>query len=229
MILPAKDEHRIPGQHDRTESSAARYRFEPIPVPRELLMLAGPVFAEQVLHMLVGLNDTYLANHVVRLNPSMSAAAVDAARSQMTAAAAAVGTVSYILWFVGLITGAVGSGATAIIARATGAKHRRLANSICGQAMSAGIIVGIVIWAAAYFRAALGNITGLSGQGKSFALEYFQMLSFALPFLTMMFIANACLRGAGDTLTPALTFIVVDIVNMFFSFGLTYGLWHMPA
>src|ERR1700742_259961 len=93
---------------------------------RELLMLAGPVFAEQVLHMLVGLNDTYLANHVVRLNPSMSVAAVDLARSQMAAAAAAVGTVSYILWFVGLITGAVGSGATAIIARATGAKHRRL-------------------------------------------------------------------------------------------------------
>jgi putative MATE family efflux protein len=148
----------------------------------------------------------------------------------MAAAAAAVGTVSYILWFVGLITGAVGSGATAIIARATGAKHRRLANSICGQAMSAGIIVGIAIWIVMYFFARpLADITGLTGQGKDFALEYFKMLSFALPFLTMMFIANACLRGAGDTLTPAITFIIVDVVNMFFSFGLTYGLWHMPA
>src|SRR5882672_7208051 len=113
---------------------------------RELLLLAGPVFAEQVLHMLVGLNDTYLANHVVRLNGSMSAAVIDAARTRMAAAAAAVGTVSYILWFVGLITGAVGSGATAIISRATGARHRRLANSICGQAMSAAAIVGILIF-----------------------------------------------------------------------------------
>ena len=86
---------------------------------RELLFLAGPVFAEQVLHMLVGLNDTYLANHVEAH-----------ASAKNAAASAAVGTVSYMLWFVGLMTGAVGTGATAIIARATGAKHRSLANSI---------------------------------------------------------------------------------------------------
>jgi putative MATE family efflux protein len=197
---------------------------------RELLLLAGPVFAEQVLHMLVGLNDTYLANHVVRLNGSMSAAAIDSARTQMAAAAAAVGTVSYLLWFVGLITGAVGSGATAIIARASGAKHRRLANSICGQAISAGVIVGILLWAGmCFFAKPLATITGLTGQGHDFALSYFRMLSFSLPFLTTMFIANACLRGAGDTMTPAITFIVVDIVNMLFSFGLCYGLWGLPA
>src|SRR3954463_4083079 len=59
---------------------------------RELMLLAAPVFAEQVLHMLVGLNDTYLANHVVRLNGSMSAEQIAAARDQMAAAAAAVGT-----------------------------------------------------------------------------------------------------------------------------------------
>src|SRR3954468_2762903 len=75
---------------------------------RELFLLAMPVLAEQVLHMFVGLNDTYLANHVER-----------GASAKNAAAAAAVGTVSYILWFVGLISGAVGSGATAIIARAT--------------------------------------------------------------------------------------------------------------
>src|SRR5436305_1893080 len=36
------------------------------PLLRELWRLALPVLAEQVLHMLVGLNDTYLANHVER-------------------------------------------------------------------------------------------------------------------------------------------------------------------
>src|SRR5947199_9737239 len=95
---------------------------------RELFLLSMPVLAEQVLHMFVGLNDTYLANHVER-----------GASTKNAAAAAAVGTVSYILWFVGLISGAVGSGATAIISRATGAKHRRLAHSICGQPMSAAL------------------------------------------------------------------------------------------
>jgi putative MATE family efflux protein len=186
---------------------------------RELFLLAMPVLAEQVLHMFVGLNDTYLANHVEH-----------GASAKNAAAAAAVGTVSYILWFVGLICGAVGSGATAIIARATGAKHRSLANSICGQAMSAAMIVGLILWAImCFFAGHLSGMTGLSGQGREFAVEYFRMLSFSLPFLTTMFLANTCLRGAGDTLTPAVTFIIVDIVNIVFSWGLTYGLWHLPA
>jgi putative MATE family efflux protein len=43
-----------------------------------------------------------------------------------------------------------------------------------------------------------------------------------------MFIANACLRGAGDTLTPAMSMVVVDIVNIALSFGLTYGWWGLP-
>src|SRR5215218_5527439 len=112
---------------------------------RLLLLLAWPVLAEHVLHMMVGINDTYLANHVVSISPAMNDAQIAAARSEMAAAAAAVGTVSYILWLIGLLTGAISAGSTAIIARATGARHRRLANSICGQSMSAAGISGIVL------------------------------------------------------------------------------------
>ncbi|MBC8107994.1 MAG: MATE family efflux transporter [Anaerolineae bacterium] len=196
---------------------------------RLLLLLAWPVLAEHVLHMMVGINDTYLANHVVSISPAMSGAEVAAARSQMAAAAAAVGTVSYILWLIGLLTGAISAGSTAIIARATGARHRRLANSICGQSMSAGVICGIALSAIMYFFAKpIAISTGLTGQGFEFALMYFRMLSFAVPFLVIMFIANACLRGAGDTLTPATTFVVVDIVNIVFSWGLTYGMFGLP-
>ena len=31
---------------------------------RQLLLLSAPVFAEHALHILVGWNDTYLANHI---------------------------------------------------------------------------------------------------------------------------------------------------------------------
>jgi putative MATE family efflux protein len=43
-----------------------------------------------------------------------------------------------------------------------------------------------------------------------------------------MFVANSCLRGAGDTLTPAIAMIVVDVVNMFFTWGLTWGWFGLP-
>ena len=53
----------------------------------QLFSLALPVLAEHVLHIMVGLNDTYLANHL----PQNKAAAT-----------AAVGTVGYLFWFIGL-------------------------------------------------------------------------------------------------------------------------------
>src|SRR3954465_4184052 len=95
---------------------------------RQLLALSLPVLAEHVLHIMVGLNDTYLANHL----PQNKAAAT-----------AAVGTVGYLFWFIGLFAGAIGTGATAIIARSTGARHRRRANSACRQSMLFAVMVGV--------------------------------------------------------------------------------------
>src|SRR5690242_18407516 len=75
---------------------------------RELLKLAAPVLAEHVLHIFVGLNDTYLANHLSKNNVE---------------AATAVGNIGYIFWFLGLFAGAIATGSTAIIAREIGARH----------------------------------------------------------------------------------------------------------
>ena len=94
----------------------------------ELLWLAIPVLAENTLHMGVGWTDTYLAGHL----PTHSADAT-----------ASIGLVTYIIWLLGLIAGAIGTGSTAIIARAVGAKHQRLANGVCGQSVVASVIAGI--------------------------------------------------------------------------------------
>src|SRR4051794_8904869 len=94
---------------------------------KKLLWLAAPIVVEQFLSMGVGLTDVYLAGHLGR---------------QAAAATAAVGSVSYILWLIGLIAGAIGTGSTALIARATGARHRSLANSVCGQTVTAAVLAG---------------------------------------------------------------------------------------
>ena len=182
---------------------------------RVVLALALPALAEQIFNFLVGLNDTWLANNLPK----------DIAPS----ATAAVGTISYLLWFIGLIVGAVGTGSTALISRAKGARHKRIANSVCGQSVAAALVLGIAIaillyvWASFWIR-----VTGLKAEAAMFALSYLRMLAWSLPFLTVMFVANACLRGAGDTLTPAISMIAVNLINMAFSFGLTYGWWGLP-
>ncbi len=189
---------------------------------RELLWLSAPVLAENVLHMMVGLNDTYLANHVGTL---AGGGAVDSAlAAQRAAAASAVGAITYILWFIGLFAGSIGTGSTALIARASGARHRGMANSICGQSIAVAAIGGTLLGAFMLATAVpMAEITRLHGEAHGFALSYLRLLSPSVPFLVVMFIANACLRGAGDSLTPAVSMIIVDVVNIAFSWGLTYG------
>jgi putative MATE family efflux protein len=185
------------------------------PLVYPLLALALPVLLEQVLHMLVGLNDTYLANHLPR---------------NAADAGAAVGTITYFLWFFGLLVASIGTGSTALISRAKGSRHRSLANKVIGQSVSAALIVGAVVGAIMLIEARpIVRATQVQGLGQVFALSYLRMLSWSLPFTMLMLIAGACLRGGGDTLTPAIIMVLVDIVNMVCSFALTRGWWRLPV
>jgi putative MATE family efflux protein len=196
---------------------------------RAMLVLSIPVLLEQVLNMLVSLTDTYLANHVAEAMPTMTEAELASVHATTAAAGAAVGTISYIMWFVGLITGAIGTGSTALISRATGARHRSLANSICGQSMILAVIAGIVLGILFYVLATpISVISGLEGQAREFARSYIQILSIAMPLMTILMVANACLRGAGDTFTPFVAYFFVAIINLVVSYGLTFGVWGFP-
>jgi putative MATE family efflux protein len=181
---------------------------------RELLRLAMPVLAEHTLHIVVGLNDTFLANHLT---------------TNKAEAAAAVGNVGYIFWFLGLFAGAIATGSTAIIAREIGARHRRRANSACGQSMLFAGLMGLALGLLLFVGArGVSSFMGLSGVAHDYALDYLRMLCPSVPFVVVMFVANACLRGAGDTLTPAIAMITVDVVNVVFSWGFTWGWFGLP-
>lgn len=182
---------------------------------RELMALAIPVWAEQALHMAVGLNDTYLANHLPHDAPS---------------AGAAVGTITYFLWFIGLLVGAVGTGSTAMISRAKGARHQRLANSVTGQSISASVLIGLLVGVGLFvFAGPVIAMTQLQGPAHAFALSYLRMLSVSLPFTMLMFIAGSCQRGGGDTITPAIVMVIVDLINMLCSFALCRGWFGLPV
>ncbi len=182
---------------------------------RQVFALAGPVWVEQVLHMLVGLNDTYLANHL----PSHAADA-----------GAAVGTITYFLWLIGLMVSSIGAGSTALISRSKGARHKSLGNKVTGQSISAALILGVFFGMLLYLTAEpIVRATQLQGMGNTFALSYLRMLCAALPFMMVMLIAGACRRGGGDTLSPAVVMVIVDVVNMVSSFALTRGWWGLPV
>src|SRR3954462_12511738 len=125
---------------------------------RQLILLAVPVLAENLLPLFVNLTDTSLANPL------------PAAPDLRTPAASAVGTIGYLIWFIGLIVGAIATGSTALIARAVGARHRSLANSVCGQSVLLAILLGCVLAIFLYIGAdQLVLATRLQGPAKHFA------------------------------------------------------------
>src|SRR5687767_11165487 len=138
-----------------------------------LLVLAAPVVVEQFLSMAVGLTDVWLAGHL---------------GEQSADATAAVGSISYFLWLIGLITGTINAGSTAIIARAMGARHKSLANKVCGQSVTAGLLLGVVLGAAMFTLAEpIAVLTRLPESSRPLATLYLQILAFSLPFSTLIF------------------------------------------
>ncbi len=179
---------------------------------KRLILLGAPIALENLLHIFVGLTDTYLAN---KLNQP---------------AAAAVGATTYVLWFIGLMTGSVATGSTALISRATGARDRRTARAATGQSFLLAGCVGIVLSLLLLtLSGPAGGWFGLeNAQTQAYISQYLFILGFGVPLAVFTFVGNACLRGAGDTITPMLAMVVIDLANILLSFGLVYGWGPLP-
>jgi putative MATE family efflux protein len=193
-----------------------------------VLLLAAPVVVEQLLHALVSVNDTYLANNLV-ITKGLTGAELDAALKTNHAAGAAVGSVVYVLWFVGLLASSIGIGATALISRATGGRHKSLANKVVGQTLLAALVIGSLFGVTMSLCAAwIAPLTGLQSDAQPFFVEFVQIIGFVLPLAIVMMASASCLRGGGDTLSPALAVMVVDVVNFVVCLSLVRGYFGLP-
>lgn len=158
--------------------------------------MAWPGFSEQMLSVTLALVDTWIAAHV-------SKDATDA-----------VGSAVYALWFVGLITSAIGVGATALIARSLGAGRPAVARAALGQAMLLSVGSGVVLAVAlALLAPVLAAASSLSGQAAEDFRVFMLAAAAGVPFTTLLFAGNACCRGAGDTFSPLVVMLVVNVIN----------------
>lgn len=159
--------------------------------------LAWPVLCESMLNAMVGLVDATIASHV-------SLAAVDA-----------VGAAVYILWFLGLISTAIGTGATALIARSIGAGKTAVARGALGQAMLLSVFGGVIVAVAMLALApGLAGMFSLSPDASNQFIIYLRTMAAGMPLACVLFAGMACARGAGDTVRPLLAMIVVNVVNL---------------
>ncbi|MFO0839978.1 MAG: MATE family efflux transporter [Phycisphaerae bacterium] len=164
------------------------------------------MLSEQLLSFLVGLVDTYLAGHVSK------------------EATVAVGTASYLGWFVMLAFTLVGVGAAALVSRALGAADRATANMGLNQSLLLALATGIAVSVASYSCAPLlaGFLTR-TDEAAALTTHYLQIISLCYVLASVNLVGSSVLRSAGDTRTPLRIMTLVNIINIVVAAGLVYG------
>ncbi|MCA9081164.1 MAG: MATE family efflux transporter [Planctomycetaceae bacterium] len=180
------------------------------PVRRTMMLLALPVLGEQMLNFLVGTVDVYLAGN---LTDGTSRAAVSA-----------VGVAAYVGWFASLVFSLVGTGTTALIARAWGAGQREQANEVLNRSVALAWLMGIaflifIVPAAPY----IARLMGLGNEELPIAVRYLRIDGIGLVFSSFTLVASAALRGCGDMRTPMWILGAVNLLNVLLSMALVHG------
>lgn len=171
-------------------------------------ILAVPVMVQQLTAALVGTTDTLLAGN---LPAEVTAPALDG-----------VGFGASFMWISAIIMAGLGTGAQAIAARAMGSGDPGEARVAGGTGLMAslfaGALGGIVVWVLApYF----GRMVGLSPEANVYGTEYVRIIALSMPALGVMTVGGMTLHGVGETTGPSVIAVVVNVVNVAFSWLLS--------
>lgn len=186
----------------KTEEKNKKRFFYMLPV---ILSLAWPTMLEQIMQTAVQYIDT---------------AMVGSLGKQATAAVGSTGTVN---WLVGSTVSAIGVGFLAYISQAIGAGQEDNAKKASGQAVMAVITVGILF---TVITTSLSGVIPVWMQVdvniREMASRYFLILYSPMLFRTASIIFGTVLRSVGDTKSPMIAGIFVNVINIVLNFFLIY-------
>jgi putative MATE family efflux protein len=183
-----------------------------LPMPRLVLALAIWPFLDNLMVFLVSFVDTALAGHLD------------------TQVMDAVGAAGYFLWLIGLLQGAVGVGATALVSRSIGAGRFAEAHTALGQSIFLALVWGLFNGVLFFTIApAIGHLLNLEGVALDHCTMYLRVLAIVAPCRAVLFIGNACLRGAGDMRSPFFIMLTVNLLNIGASVALVQAGWSIKG
>ncbi len=185
----------------------------------ELLKLAWPTIAEQLLLMSVGIVSTILISRIGK------------------DALAGVGMVNILLNFFQTIFAGLATGSTVVVARVIGESGIKNAKNVLVQSILIGFFIGIAFL---IFGFSTDNLllkfffNGADPVVLKIALQYYKITLVGIPFIILDLVIGGSLRGSGDTKSPMYITIIVNIINVIMSISLIYGvhfgtLLHTPA
>ncbi len=179
---------------------------------RAILLLAGPMMASSVLQNVQSLIDLFW---VGRLG------------ADAVAALSMSGTMLMLLFPVvlGLATGTV-----AIVSRHVGARETSEASYVAGQALLAGVIIGVVSGVVGWWLAPhVATLFRADTVVAELATSYLRITLGGIVTMIVLFVGSSAMRGAGNATVPMLAMILSNIINIILDPIMIFGLLGMPA
>ncbi len=181
-------------------------------LPLTVLSLVWPVWLQEAGWAFLGMIVTFLVGR-------LGAAAITA-----------VGLSENIIFIPQVAFAGVSVGATAIVARQVGAREPERANRTLRQSILLAIILGFafafILW---FIPDQLLRLFRARPEVIALGRDYIRINAFTTIFYFTMYGGAAILRGAGDTKTPMVVMLVIEIVGTAFAYVLINGFWVVPA
>jgi putative MATE family efflux protein len=180
---------------------------------RRVLTLAVPALGEQFLNFCVSLFDTYLAGQV------------STGEHGVGVYTTTVGIAAYISWLATLIFSLVGTGTTALVARARGGGDFERANRFANRSLAVAGGLGLAVFLLLMVLAPLyAQMQQMHGEAYRVTVRFLRVDAVGEIFFCYCLIGSAALRGMGDMRSPMVILGVVNILNIIISSTLVFGL-----
>lgn len=180
-----------------------------------ILQLMWPALAENALSTLVSMADTIMVSALG------------------TGAIAAVGLITQPRFIMLSALMALGTGTTALVARAIGAGNPQKANRVLKQSLLLAVLGLVLVCSLMYcFRLPLIRFVAGDSIAQSTILradDYFRIQILGFPLLGLTAIMNAALRGAGNTRAAFYSNGLSNLVNIAGNWLLISGRYGFPA
>ena len=193
------------------EENIAYYR-------NETIKLTVPVFFELLISSLFGMVDMMMVGN-------------SGVPSIATPSIAATGITNQVM-FIGIaMAQAMATGGTAMISRYCGAKEEEKVPNVLNHIIILMILLIIIPFVALnlLIPEKIMAFIGAEPETISIGLNYFKIVILGFIFQSLNLAIFASMRGAGDTRTPMIINICINLLNVFGNYILIFGKFNLPA
>ena len=179
---------------------------------RQLTALAGPIFIETLLVMMLGAVDTFMLSR------------------HSDNSVAAVGVVNQLMNLVFLLFEVISLGTSILCSQYIGAKRRDKVIQVVGISLIFNLISGLILSGLLYiFAGNLLSMMGLRPDLMSEGLPYMKIVGGFAFFQAISLSLSAALRSADKAKYPMYVSVVVNVLNIIGNYTLIFGKFGMPA